>query len=1321
MLMGGLWLANEWSRQSDEQRRQSDAMAHYDRGVALAVQWKLDEAIAEWRAAIRINPDDAKAHSNLGNALENQGKLEEAISECRVAIRIKPDLAEAHRGLGVALAKYGKLDEAIAEYRAAIWTEPNDAEAHSNLGLALAGQGKLEEAIAEYLAAIRIKPDYAKAHSNLGVALKAQGKLDEAIAEFRAVIRFKPGDASAHYNLAITLADQGKLDEAIAEFRAAIRFKPGDASAHYNLAIALADQEKLDEAIAEFRAAIRFKTDHANAHCALGTALAHRGKLDEAIAEYRAAIRIRPNDAEDHYGLGDALRAQGKLDDAVAEYRAAIRIKPDFAEAHRNLGVALTDQGKLDDAVAEYRAAIRIKPDPPATLYSLGRAPGVFAPAGHADEPPERLTTDQRQKLGRPGLELYNASNQAFERGDLTTAVEKARQHLRIMERLYPKDRYPHGHPNLATSLNNLGHRLHALGDYGGARGYFEQALAMTEALYPKDRYPQGNPHLATSLHNLGTHLRDQGDYGGARGYLERALAMFESLYSKDRYPQGHSDQATCLSNLGILLGEQGDYDGARAYLELALAMTQALYPKDRYPQGHTDLATCLHDLGYLLTKQGDYGGARGYYQRALAMTEALYPSDRYPHGHPELAATLNSLGALLAHQGEYGGARGYLGRALAMREALYPKEGYPQGHRDLAGSLHSLGYLLVDDGQLTAAWPLLQRAADMYQDEAELLQEASSEAESQDYLASLPGTIHGLLAASYRLPDKAEATYARVWRHKATIARGIHRRQAALTVRARADTDARAALESWRDARRRLARLLLATADGRDDPGRVQRLRSLTAEKERLERALAAAVPELARDRLLAVSPPARLIEALPAYTAVLDLVAFDCPEKDPKVRGEKGRRWTPRYVGFVLARGRPVHEVDLGPAGRIDEAVQTWRVAIEHRRASPAAEVLRRAVWEPLARHFPPGTTTVLIAPDGPMTGVPWGALPGDRPGTVLLEQYALATVPHVPFLLDRLTAPPRSSGAGDLVLAVGGVDYDGLPKPLGDPAARTDPLALRPAETVRGRGPRGDGWKSLPGTAREVEAVTKLAAPRSVLRLDGTEAGTHRLLRELPRARWAHIATHGFFADPNVRSILQPDPRLFAFEGGQRAAGLRNPLVLSGVVLAGANRPTGPKADRADDDLGIVTAEAIAGLPLPDLELVVLSACETGVGLVGGREGVFGLQRAFHLAGAHNVVASLWRVDDAATSILMEQLYTNLWVKKLPKLEALRQAQLAVLNDPGLVTKRRAELAKERGIGATPVKLPEGGPVGAPSPRDSRSDPSLWAAFVLSGDGR
>jgi CHAT domain-containing protein len=409
----------------------------------------------------------------------------------------------------------------------------------------------------------------------------------------------------------------------------------------------------------------------------------------------------------------------------------------------------------------------------------------------------------------------------------------------------------------------------------------------------------------------------------------------------------------------------------------------------------------------------------------------------------------------------------------------------------------------------------------------------------------------------------------------------------------------------------------------------------------------------------------------------------------------------------------------VDLGSAEPIELAVSQWRQAIVQGQQSPAAEDLRKRVWKPLAGHLPRGTTTVFLAPDGALSAIPWAALPGDRPGTVLLEQYVLATVPHAPFLLDRLTAPKPHGHAttAGLLLAIGGVAYGQEPKPVDDERTRLLLLAARPAETKRG----GDnGWPDLPGTLQELDAVSRLAARSEILRLRGAEAGTARLIQELPRARWAHIATHGFFADPEVRSVLTPDPKLFGSIGTERiGAGLRNPLVLSGLVLAGANLPPRSGDDLlAHDDRGILTAEAIAGLELSGLELAVLSACETGLGLVGGGEGVFGLQRAFHLAGAHNVVASLWKVDDQATAALMALFYTRLWRQGKPPIVALREAQLRLYRQPELVGK----LAAARG---TPdfdklVQRPEPVQGTAASSPPRHAPVRQWAAFVLSGLG-
>jgi CHAT domain-containing protein len=168
----------------------------------------------------------------------------------------------------------------------------------------------------------------------------------------------------------------------------------------------------------------------------------------------------------------------------------------------------------------------------------------------------------------------------------------------------------------------------------------------------------------------------------------------------------------------------------------------------------------------------------------------------------------------------------------------------------------------------------------------------------------------------------------------------------------------------------------------------------------------------------------------------------------------------------------------------------------------------------------------------------------------------------------------------------------------------------------------------------------------------------------------------------------------------------------MVMSGLVFAGANRPNTPGR-------GVLTGEALLDRDLSGLELAVLSACETGLGDVADGQGVFGLQRAFHLAGCRNVVASLWKVDDLATAALMGEFYRRLWAEKdpLPPIEALRQAQLAVM----LADPKEFKAMAMRGIGKGEVKSPDVRPDGGGLEGRKVNPPACWAAFTLSGPGR
>lgn len=213
------------------ERNPESWLAHNNLGLLLVqTPGRRVDAIAEYRAAVRLEPSYPEAHFNLGSALAHSGGLEEAIAEYETALRLKPDYAEAYNNLGNALSHLpGRLPDAIAHYETALRIDPGMAEAHANLGNALAQTtGRLPDAIREYQAAVRIRPELARLRVNLANALvQMPGGLLDAVAEYRAAVRIQPGYAEAHFYLANALAQlQGQRAEAIAECEVALRLSP---------------------------------------------------------------------------------------------------------------------------------------------------------------------------------------------------------------------------------------------------------------------------------------------------------------------------------------------------------------------------------------------------------------------------------------------------------------------------------------------------------------------------------------------------------------------------------------------------------------------------------------------------------------------------------------------------------------------------------------------------------------------------------------------------------------------------------------------------------------------------------------------------------------------------------------------------------------------------------------------------------------------------------------------------------------------------------------------------------------------------------------
>jgi tetratricopeptide (TPR) repeat protein/CHAT domain-containing protein len=1055
----------------------------------------------------------------------------------------------------------------------------------------------------------------------------------------------------------------------------------------------------------------------------LGAVLGEMGRLETASSYLQEALAMRrrlypaskypdghPELATSLSNLGAVLRAMGRLEPALEYQQEALAMKrrlypeskypdghPDVAGSLYHLAVLLQAMDRLEPALACNQQA----------LAMWGR---LYPKAKYPDGHPVLAMS-----LNNLGLVL-----QAM--GRLESALDFYEQALAMMRRLYPESKYPDGHPELARGLNNLGFVLQPMGRLEPALDYFQQSMAMMRRLYPESKYPDGHPDLVGALNNLGSVLSAMGRLEPALDYHQQSLEMRRRLYPASKYPDGHLDLASSLNNVGSDLNAMGRLEPALVYYEQSLAMRRRLYPESKYPDGHPALARGLGNLGGLLKEMGRFEPALNYQQQSLSMFRRLYPESKYPDGHPDLASALNDLGTALLAMRRPEPALSYLQQALAMRRRLYPASKYPAGHPALAMSLFNLGGVLQDLGRLEPALEHVGQALTMYSRLARELGEFATESEALAFWRDTP-MLDVLLSVSHDLPDSLGRVWALVWTSRAAIVRVGEARYEAL---AAADLP-RAVRERMKDllvTRRLLARWLLQPPPTKPEVLvlRGVAIRTLTEERDRLERELAREVAGLSERQQLDRIGPADLEKALPPRSAYVDVLRYTRFGYDPKRHGTFWESRTPHYVAFVVRAGQPVRRVELGPAGPIEEALADWRHAIDQGLDSPASGKLRGLVWEPIARHLAADTQSVYLVPDGALSRLPWAALPGSRPGTVLLEELAIALAPHGPFLVQHLRKASKDEIADAPILMVGAVKYEDAPSTIETP--KDDVLALR-------RGPGRDGaaasWPFLAGTERELRLLRDIAGPRA-LEITGTQASTTRLLRELPGARLAHLGTHGFFNEK-----LYGEEQRRAAEAIQNwqlsldrmlgaGAGAMSPLSYTGLVLAGANHP-----EKARPDGGILTGEMILGLDLRRMDLSVLSACQTGLGAVADGQCVQNLQRAFHVAGCRNVIASLWSVPDQPTAALMSVFYEELLHDHKSPLEALRSAQLFVYRHPDQVkdlAQRGAPLPGKGAKLADPAAKPK-----APSNRTEqagdasarRSPARDWAGFVLSGPGQ
>jgi CHAT domain-containing protein/tetratricopeptide (TPR) repeat protein len=1102
-------------------------------------------------------------------------------------------------------------------------------------------------------------------------------------------------------------------------------------------------------------------------------------------AAVRAALRQGPEGRADFARLAalsrqaEALRIKGRYREAQPLEQEALDIRrkalgedhPDTAESYSNLAANLDAQGKYAEAQPLCQQALDIRrkalgEDHPHTGSSYNNLAYNLKTQGRYGEAQplyRKALVICRKSLGEDHPDTANGySNLAANldaQGKYAEAQPLCQKALDIRRKVLGED-----HPDTANSYNNLAYNLITQGRYGEAQPLYRRTLDICRKSLGED-----HPHTALGYNNVAYILDAQGQYAEAQPLCQKALDIRRKVLGED-----HPDTAQSYNNLAANLDALGKYAEAQPLCQKALDIRRKALGED-----HPDTANGYNNLAGNLQAQGKYAEAQPLFQKALDIRRKALGED-----HPDTANGYNSLAGNLQAQGKYAEAQALFQRAVDIWHEALGEE-----HPDTARSYKNLAHTLHAQGNYGAAESLLRRAADSFA--AVRLRVAASGLDR----AAKTGEDSPLppLAAVLARNGKPEEAWRR---YEESLGRGTLDDLAARLRRPPEEQARQAELASRLDRLDRLIENTLSAKQPALEPEqrrkellgqRLQAQQDLDAFARRLEETYGPAAGQ--------VFDRHKVQAALPADAALVGWldIAGSPHAADPSgehwavlLRAAGPPAWE-RLRGSGPKGAWTAADTDL-PA-RLRAAVQAaggdWQ---------PLAGQLSRQRLVPLAQHLAaggglPAVRHLVVLPSPALKGVPVEVMADGytvsyaTSGTLYAHQRQLprcstqgllaladpvfdrpaGAAPAAPALppagvLLTVVAPKSNAAgaglkAGDVLLRYNGADLAGLAdlKPLPgseDPAARVAvtvwrdgktlerqlrpgklgvALAKQPAPVVLAERRKTDQllaavrsgdngkWEQLPGTRAEAEAIRRLfdqAEPQPLLLTD-SQASEQRLDElagkdMLGEYRYLHLATHGEVDDTF-------------------------PLRCA-VILARDNLPDPDKQLEAGKPVydGRLSAEEVLRRWNLHSELVTLSACQTALGKYEHGEGHVGFAQALLLAGSRAVCLSLWKVDDAATALLMTRFYQNLLGKRdglkgpLGKAEALAEAKAwlrGLSREEAVKQAARLTAGVERGKGRQRLPLLPGVP---PAPaavedKDSRpyAHPYYWAAFVLIGD--
>ncbi len=1046
-----------------------------------------------------------------------------------------------------------------------------------------------------------------------------------------------------------------------------------------------------------------------------------QGRLSEAELLFQQALAIRQKQLGGNHPItGSSLNnlarlyfTQGRLSEAEPLFQQALAIvreqlgdnHPDTASVLDNLALLYQAQGRYAEVEPLYQQALAIRqeqlgdnhPDTASVLNSLA---GLYRLQGrYAEAEPllQQALAIRQEQLGNNHLDTAVSLNDLalvyLDRGRLSEAEPLLQQALAIT-----RERLGDNHPRTDTSLNNLAILYFLQGRLSEAEPLLQQALAIT-----RERLGDNHPDTATSLNNLALLYLDQGRYTEAEPHFQNVLAII-----RERLGDNHPRTATALGNLALLYKVQGRYTEAESLFQQSLAISQK-----QWGDNHPSTAIALNNLATLYEDQGRYTEAEPLFRRALAIAR-----EQWGDNHPRTATALGNL-ALLSHaQGRYAEAEPLYRQALAIA-----REQLGDNHPSTAIALNNLAILYEDQGRYTEAEPLLQQAlaitqkqlgdnhpytgnsltnlALLYEDRGNIdqaiefltqgiqVQEynlsenliAGSEQQKRDYVSTISDRINYAvsinLQSAFNNPDATKLALTTILQRKGRILDFLTNSLQILRQQTD-DPTTQDLLTQLITLRNQYSNLVFRKPeDIKSIDIHRQQLIELENQTKKLEDQLSRRSAEF---RNLSEPIILKTIQQLiPQNSALVELVRYR--PFNPQATKNEEKFGKPHYAAYILRPEGQPQAIDLGEAEPVDKVVDQFRQnlcttteptksSIKNcinnlplARVKSSAQKLEQMVMQPV-RQLLGDTKSILLSPDAKLNLVPFEALV-DENNQYLIENYNFTYLTSGRDLIRlQLKSPSEEQ---PLVIA----------DPLYNQEANlvASDFAQRSIEAISQLFDKLS-FDPLPATEKEAQAIQSLLnLPTERIKLQSQASEV--LLKQVKSPHFLHIATHGFFLDkPSSTKSEQETPIQIN----------DNPLFRSGLVLAGVESL--PSEVKSGND-GVFTAYETTFLDLAGTKLVVLSACDTGVGEITTGEGIYGLRRALVIAGSESQLISLWKVVDQGTKDLMLAYYQRLQQGE-GRTNALHEVQKQML---------RGELKGENG--------------------QSYQHPYYWASFIPSGD--